>query len=299
MEKKFIERIDKIIKRYDCRDFDGFNIFRVLKLTNKEISTQSKIIAELLNPYSKFHNQSKDFFNLFIKFVLNDVINLDDYQVKLEYEIKKLGTYGRIDILIEDLKNNKAIIIENKIYAKDQKDQLKRYLNFGDEKYQNRNNFKILYLNPQGSNDHIDTDVKNIVITVSYKKELINWLNECYKIANEDYLKINLHQLIGSLKYLTNIEERKIRNRLIQFEIYKNKDEAIEHKDYLNTKISKHKKLFDTAIDDLKELIQMYNLHNSKKITLENLDRETLNEILNIKKKLTFYDIINTESDND
>lgn len=53
---------------------------------------------------------------------------------------------GRIDIFVYDNKKN-AIIIENKIYAGDQKNQLLRYYNYA---FKNKFKFNIIYLTLYG-----------------------------------------------------------------------------------------------------------------------------------------------------
>ena len=61
------KKIEKIVRYYNCRDYDGYNIFRILRLTKQEVTTQSVIIADLLNPESIYHNQGKEFLKLFLK----------------------------------------------------------------------------------------------------------------------------------------------------------------------------------------------------------------------------------------
>lgn len=290
--KSFKSKIVKIVEKYNCKDFDGYNIFRVLKLTNNEVKTQSRIIADLLNPTSKFHNQGKDFLNLFLKIVLNDENFLLDYEVHVEYDLRKKealilddsNVFGRIDIFLEENNSSKAILIENKVYAKDQKNQLERYYKFCSKKYGDSKNFKIIYINQFGNEYKTkDEELKKQIVTIGYNTEINEWLEACVEISKDENQKVIIKQLINTNDYLTNLDKRAIRNRLIQFEIYKNKNEAEEIKDYLNDSISKHKKLFNDCEKDLKNLLKNYNKKNNLNLKLNTLDYVQLWDILKIK----------------
>ena len=290
--KSFKSKIVKIVEKYNCKDFDGYNIFRVLKLTNNEVKTQSRIIADLLNPTSKFHNQGKDFLNLFLKIVLNDENFLLDYEVHVEYDLRKKealilddsNVFGRIDIFLEENNSSKAILIENKVYAKDQKNQLERYYKFCSKKYGDSKNFKIIYINQFGNEYKTkDEELKKQIVTIGYNTEINEWLEACVEISKDENQKVIIKQLINTNDYLTNLDKRAIRNRLIQFEIYKNKNEAEEIKDYLNDSISKHKKLFNDCEKDLKNLLKNYNKKNNLNLKLNTLEHVQLWDILKIK----------------
>lgn len=288
------KKIEKIIRYYNCRDYDGYNIFRILRLTKQEVTTQSVIIADLLNPESIYHNQGKEFLKLFLKYTNLEDFELIDYKVKVEFHTKE---FGRIDILLEEKDKSKAILIENKVYAQNQPLQLERYRKFCIDKYKDAKSFKILYLTQFGTAYQTqDVDLKAEVINISYNKQIIDWILECCKISNDPNQVTILNQFVSALDYLTNIDRRRIRNRLIQFEIYKNKQEAIEIKEFLNNHISKHRKLYDTCESDLNKLIAQYNISQDKKFSLENLTHEEFYKILGIKKKLTFFDIVKIEN---
>ena len=108
-----------------------FNIFKELKLSTNE-NRHSSILATLINPMGA-HGFSDKFYFSFLKMLGiskddNRFNNIKETKVYTEYSIgnkKETDDYGRIDILIKNGKN--AIIIENKIYAKDQEEQIKRY----------------------------------------------------------------------------------------------------------------------------------------------------------------------------
>lgn len=167
-----ISIINRLYKRIIHLSGENFNIFKIIGLTSEEVRIHSSFIAELLNPAGS-HGQGGLFLNLFIK-ELNSNINLNSNEAFVEVEksigIKKEDEGGRIDIFISD-KSGKSIIIENKIWAGDQENQLMRYDNFGKK---SKCPYELLYLTLDGK-DASEKSVGNNTINynrISYKMKL-------------------------------------------------------------------------------------------------------------------------------
>ena len=77
------------------------------------------MIASLLDPSGE-HYQSNLFLDKFL-----EVLNVPEFQIDSE-KCSVYREYKNIDLYITD--SNKHIIMENKIYARDQKEQIKRYI---------------------------------------------------------------------------------------------------------------------------------------------------------------------------
>lgn len=182
-----------------------FNIFNILKLQSNEVRLHSALIAELLCPNGS-HGASSLFLKAFLKVIGED----EDFikapvaeKITERYIGKKTKTEGGIiDIIIED--GNHAIIIENKIYAPDQENQLLRYYNYGKRRFPN--GFKLLYLTLHGddASDYSlggeDIQPKNI----SYANEIIDWLGQCSELAKDrDNAKTIINQYNELVKELT------------------------------------------------------------------------------------------------
>ncbi|MBU2525609.1 MAG: PD-(D/E)XK nuclease family protein [Bacteroidetes bacterium] len=179
---------------------DNFNIFTVLRIEHYEEQTHSRFIAELLNPKG-----SHGFGSVFLNEFLNELgeknhIKTESANVYVEKSIgprddlKRTG--GKIDILIED-DESKRIIIENKIYATEQENQLERYHNFDKSA-------KLLYLTLYGELSESEFDEKNY-IPISYSEFIINWLERCQKIAVENpVVRETIKQYKNLVKKLTN-----------------------------------------------------------------------------------------------
>ncbi len=131
--------------------------------------------------------------------------------VEREEEETELGIENqrRIDIFIH-INDDTCVIIENKIDAGDQKNQLKDYA--GSKKLEKYTNKYILYLTKFGkapseysiSKDELD---KLNFCTVSYRDDIIGWLEECKTQITNDKDKIlesALIQYIDTLRGITN-----------------------------------------------------------------------------------------------
>lgn len=181
-----------------------FNIFNILKLQSNEVRLHSALLAELLCPNGS-HGASSLFLKAFLKVIGED----EDYikapvakNITERYIGKKTKTEGGIiDIIIED--GNHAIIIENKIYAPDQENQLLRYYNYGKKKFPN--GFKLLYLTLHGD-DASDNSLGGEDIqpqNISYANEIIDWLEQCYELAKDrDNAKTIINQYNELVKEL-------------------------------------------------------------------------------------------------
>ena len=228
---------------------ESFNMFEVCGVNNYEVS-HSAIIAELLNPRGT-HGQCLIFVEEFIK-----SINLQDFNFKLDgvtVTTEMVTPNGRIDIVISN-NNQQAFIIENKIYACDQWEQLKRYDDFAKTKY--TNGYKILYLTLGGSNPSDEASKKVEHTTISYKHHIVDWLSQCKLLAmDKPVIRETLSQYIQHLKKLTNTIEMENNNSTIELLIKHSKEtlKILNSQKELEEYIVK-KYLFPTLEEVAKEL---------------------------------------------
>lgn len=183
---------------------EGFNVFNIIELQISEVRLHSAILTDLLNP-SGSHGQGDLFLKIFVK--RHGITNFDTKSAIAEYE-KNTGFLnsdytkgGRIDILVTD-KYRKHIIVENKIFAGDQKNQLLRYYNFD----QNAHLFFLTLFGTKPSdystNNAISEDQYKII---SYSYDIIGWLEECKREAvSLPIIRETVVQYINLLKHLTN-----------------------------------------------------------------------------------------------
>ena len=214
--KKMLESISKLyeqekkVEEKKREEGEFFNVFNTIGLRTEEVRLHSAFIAELLNPKGS-HGLSQRFLQAFL-----EVIGVqDDY---FDYHScphgiiteRRIGPKtetegGQIDIIIEDGKH--AIIIENKIYAGDQMNQMLRYNNYGRKKFPD--GYKLMYLTLDGhepdncslGNAKFDYD------TISYENEISEWLEKCYTISEgKPLVQSVIKQYCELVKQITNTD---------------------------------------------------------------------------------------------
>ena len=176
-----------------------FNMFRICGVNHYE-NTHSAIIAELLNPKGT-HSLKSELLEAFLSLIDKDFVPTDfnpsDATVYTEYTTDK----GRIDILIKDTNKN-ALIIENKIYAADQYEQLKRYEQFAKKEFKA---YQIYYLTLWGNEASLQSGEEVNYLTISYADTIIRWLDKCIALAARlPLVRETLIQYSNHLKILTN-----------------------------------------------------------------------------------------------
>jgi len=102
---------------------------------------------------------------------------------------------------------NKLIIIENKIYAGDQEKQLQRYYDYALSKLNSDNNLFLLYLTPTGktASDYSmklekqdELRSKGILKEISYKNDIIPWLETTIKNTTSEKVKQSIIQYLAT-----------------------------------------------------------------------------------------------------
>jgi hypothetical protein len=212
---------------------EHFNIFKILRISRREVTTHSPVLAELLNPNGN-HGQGAAFLRLFLKKF--DITGFDAKTTKVmpEHYIgpKTETTGGKIDILIKD-GNGKMILIENKIDAVDQENQMVRYRNFAPEA-------PLFYLTldchkPSNLSEEVFNRIK--CQCIAYKTEILAWLQDCRKeAACLPNVRETITQYIHLIEELTN----------------------------QNTNIVMNKELIDKIVEDQKKLHAFYTLRDAE-----------------------------------
>lgn len=207
--KTLLEQVNTLNNHYKkISDLTGenFNIFRILKLESSEVRLHSAFLAELLNPKGN-HGQKDKFLKLFVNLFCFKKNSIETESCKVEIEkhttsiSQDFTEGGRIDIVITD-KNGHQILIENKIYAADQKNQLFRYHHYSP-------NADLLYITldrKEPDKNSYNSLVKDEHFKCySYKKDILIWLELCRKeVAIYPIVRESITQYINLIKYLTN-----------------------------------------------------------------------------------------------
>lgn len=257
--KRLLHKVDLIVEKTQTSELEKarrgeyFNIFRVCSVDHYEV-THSSVIAEFLNPKGS-HGQGVLFLEAFLKELQGyygsfNEFKLDEVKVETEKVVKK----GRLDILISN-KSGQGIIIENKIYASDQENQLIRYNDFAKNYF---NNYTILYLSLDGR----DADAKNSkdveYYPISYSSFIIDWLNRCRILSiDKPLIRETINQYIYHIKCLTQRNNMELNDDLLDLLIENEKStlQIIGSHDKLRNRI------FEKTISSkLKEIAEQLNM---------------------------------------
>lgn len=199
-------------KRQEDEKGESYNLFKVIDMTSNETSVHSAFLADLLNPKG-LHHMRDTFLRLFTDEFLNGMsFSTETAVVEREKYIGPVTTTtgGRLDIIVTDA-DKKAIIIENKIYASDQENQLIRYHNYAEK---NTSEHKLFYLSLDGTvHDEDKTakhDNKELIeeehyFTISYESDILKWLEQCReKVVDKPLIREGISHYINLIKHLTN-----------------------------------------------------------------------------------------------
>ena len=209
---KFLQKRRKKIEEIQKKAQNDYNILSITHKNSDELM-HSKMLASLLD-INGLHYQE----DLFLKKFLT-IVNIEDFNTKNAIvKTEKSGNdieEGRIDIYITD--GNKHIVIENKINAEDQKEQLKRYVNIikSENEEIEYENIIVIYLSKNRQKpenlekyylleNNILKDKKTktpeaIYKSIHYKNEILKWLDKCLK---DVYNISNLREAIITYKQI-------------------------------------------------------------------------------------------------
>ena len=270
---------------------EHFNVFDILGIGHYEVKTHSPMLGELLNPKGR-HGQGDIFLRLFRELVL-DNFGVTDFDAEsktakldLEYPIGPVteDSGGRIDIVVQDGKGS-AIFIENKIYAEDQPNQLKRYRKHDPKAH-------LFYLTLRGENPSglSDAELKDIKCKcISYGCHIRDWLNACRKEAVcLPPVRETISQYIHLIEKLTNQTTTITMNKELITEL--TKDEAslaafFTLRDAENAVQNELIARLDTQLDDLAkvfglkrqgQLQRLSQKHDGFYFTTPGLDKSNL-----------------------
>ena len=183
----------------------SFNVFSALDICSDEVRLHSRLLATLLNPKAN-HGLENEFLKSFLIALglPEDYITYCKEQI-VERPIGEVteATGGRIDIILED--RGHAVIIENKIYASDQPNQLLRYYNYGLKTF-GENNFKLVYLTLYGNEPSPDSlggeDFE--FIKLSYAQDVLKLLKKLMKSKPQKPVHRTIKDYITIIKQLTH-----------------------------------------------------------------------------------------------
>lgn len=213
--KGFLEKQQKQRER----GLNDYNLLTTVLNEHDEVRLHSRVIGSLLD-VNGLHYQKELFLELFL-----EILDVNEFQFNF-HESKIFLEYQNIDLYLTDGK--KHIIIENKIYAEDQENQIKRYYEIikSCNKQLQYNDILVVYLSIDRSqpssyslenliikdNYLINNDEKVAIFkNINYKNEILNWLDKClYEIQNITNLNESVQQYKSIVEKITNKYKGKV-----------------------------------------------------------------------------------------
>lgn len=240
-----------------------YNIFTLFHGFSDEVNLHSNFIASLLDPNGD-HYKGDLFLKLFLETCGIDDFDIDTSMATVFKEFK------HIDIYISDGK--KHIILENKVYAKDQPTQIARYIEAIKKEGAEDEDIYVLYLHPDRElpkenslggyklnqdNTKLEKDGSSINFKViSYGKEILEWIDRCKnEVSNLTDLNIFLSQYKDVIEMIYDrykrIDEMETANLV---EIFKENYTAVS--EIANNYQEMRKKIIDKFFKNVKENLE-------------------------------------------
>lgn len=235
-----------------------YNIFTLFHYFSDEVNLHSNFIASLLDPNGDHYKN-----DLFLKLFL-ETCGIDDFSIDTS-RATVFKEFKHIDIYISDGK--KHIILENKVYAKDQPTQIARYIEAIKKEGAEDEDIYVLYLHPDGKlpdnqsfgDYHAKLLGENPSIkfkVISYGKEILEWIDKCKnEVSNITDLNVFLSQYKDVIEMIYNrykrIDEMETANLV---EIFKENYTAAS--EIANNYQETRKKIIDEFFENVKENLE-------------------------------------------
>lgn len=185
--EKFLYNLKLIYNKYKVIESlkSDFNVFDLIINPYDEVHLHSRMIYSILTE-RKFQKQFLMSFLNSIDVSLPEDVSFSGFK-NINVEKEKAIPNGRVDLFISfKIKNiSYNVLIENKLLAGDQPEQMNRYKSYMNS-YPNDNNY-VYYLTLDGSAPSEDsTKSLDEIKLISYDSEIMNWIEDCIKIASRE-----------------------------------------------------------------------------------------------------------------
>ena len=185
-----LERVARLYERHESGRREPFNVFSALRSESDEVNLHSRFLHALLD-YRKSPEAERENLKDFLQHVVEK--EFDERGAKVERE------RDNIDILISNADSKQAVVIENKIWAEDQPKQLQRYHETLQKKGYSDSDIHLLYMTLHGDEPSEDSVGDLGYETISYKDDLLPWLERCQKRA---YAEPELRESVAQYRQL-------------------------------------------------------------------------------------------------
>ena len=203
-----LNRAKEFQKKYRFRPLDDINLFSILNMENKEVSAHSAVLYYILKP---FENDAGSIDDENLRIFLRE-LGVECSKVPLDIQREVWTDFGRLDFLVTV--GSDRYVLELKIWAGGQPDQIKRYQQYLESDGFSREN--IFFLTPD-KRQSLTGFSKNITL----KQEVNNALTKIIKRREADEKKeycVILQQYLNLINKLTGVDFMEIENSILKSE---------------------------------------------------------------------------------
>lgn len=203
-----ITKINQRIENNRQKTPGTMNIAELMNRHHLE-NQHSNIISFLLDPNEK-HNH-KEYGELFLDLLRTKGLSIQGTRIISVKREDSTDEARRMDLFIET--DSDYIIIENKIFADDQQNQIEDYLTYVKTFTGSEEDVYVVYLSPFGkvpAEKSISREKLNELlqqhklVNLSYSEDLLKWLGTLTFKDNEEILQAGIIQYIDVVKAITN-----------------------------------------------------------------------------------------------
>ena len=201
--QQLLDGAKQFIRQHRTNPLEQGNLFTVLDMENKEVSAHSAFLYFVFKPFKKADNLYDDFnlrklLEVFLKAkgVSKNISSYKSLDIRREVSFE----FGRLDFVITA--DDETFVIELKIWAGEQPQQIIRYQNYLIEQHADKNN--IFFLTPSARKSQTGDS-----INITLKKDIRQCLCcICDKRLNDGYQKYAtmIEQYISIIDKLTQGE---------------------------------------------------------------------------------------------
>lgn len=174
-----------------------FNVFRVLRLAHKEVITHTPFLANLLNPRGT-HAQGDLFLRLFLERLRAKQPSLPLPSAKARWLVSQelVTEFGNLDIRLRSHDARWQLVIENKIGAPDQFDQLARYWKQMMIHKAQYSVHQLVYLTPVERTPKASKEPLPPYTNLTYRGDICSVLESALKKIRSPRLQYSLEQYL-------------------------------------------------------------------------------------------------------
>ena len=199
-----LETIRREAEEYDRKVASRFNIFHLLGMVYDEVNTHSAFLKNLLDPAGS-HAQQHLFLDTFLQMCSETsadfpLPNGDLRSGRWRVTAEKATSYGRLDLVVANLQLGYLLVIENKVYAQDQENQLARYARWMREQLGRYPQQVLIYLTPDGRAS--STSRGHDYCRISYHEDISGWLEAVLLHVQASKLRETIRQYLEILPRL-------------------------------------------------------------------------------------------------